>query len=123
MKWRIYYGDPGGMVYDGDCAAHAYKAPNLNVQVYKEECPSQESGYTHRHGFNFLCWEDKPVARWAGKSDMFGLADYYGYQKGAQKVILGREIYDATYQRVMKQVKADGDFNKMNFQPGKLHRG
>lgn len=123
MKWRIYYGDSGGMVYDGDCAAHAYRAPNLNVQVYKEECLTQESRYTVRHGCNFFCWEDEPFARWSGKDDLFGLFDYFHYHKGPMKIIAGREIYDGTYQRIQKQVRADGNFDEMNFQSGKLHRG
>ena len=123
MRWRIYYGDPGGMVYDGDCAAHAYRAPNLNVQVCKEENHNQECGYTVRHGCNFYCWEDDPVGRWAGHDDMFGLFDYFGYHKGPQKVIMGREVYDEIYQRVIKSVHRDGGFDEMRFQPGKLHRG
>lgn len=125
MRWRIYYGDPGGMVYDGDCATHAYRAPNLNVQVYKEECRKEvdEKLYTLRKGCDYFCWEDEPVARWSGKGDKFGLYDYYHYHKGPQKVIFGREVYDEIYQRVMKQVKVDGNFERMNFQAGKCHRG
>lgn len=112
-------------MYDGDCAHHAYRAPNLNVQIYKEECSAEidPRGYTIRHGCNFFCWEDEPVGRWSGKGDLFGLFDYFNYHKGPMKIISGREIYGDIYQRVQKQVKADGNFDQMNFQPGKRHRG
>ena len=125
MRWRIYYGDPGGRVYDGDCAAHAYMAPNLNVQLYKEECRVEvsEKLYTTRKGCDYFCWEDEPVGRFSGKSEFGGVIDYLGYHRGPMKILQGREIYDEVYQRVMKQVISDGNFDEMNFQPGKLHRG
>ncbi len=128
MRWRIYYGDPGGMVYDGDCSVHAYRAPNLNVQVLKEYSATEPRGYTITAGCNFFCWENgqaecESIERWSGKGDRYGMDDYIGYHKGAMKIITGREVYGEIFQRVMKQVAADGNFDEMNFQPGKLHRG
>ena len=35
MRWRIYYGDPGGMVYDGDCVVTAV-TQNILDQVAVE---------------------------------------------------------------------------------------
>jgi len=128
MRWRLYYGDPGGHVYDGDCSAHAYMAPNLDVQVLKEESLKELRGYTTRTGCNFFCWEntmskDEELERWSGKEDLAGLHDYYGYHVGPQKVIWGRDKYGDIFQRVMKKVHEDGNFDQMNFQPGKRHRG
>lgn len=133
MKWRIYYGDPGGMVYDGDCAAHAYRAPNLGVQVYKEESRTEPQGYSVRKECSFFCWVDagdviegivqEPVSRWSGKSDKAGLYDYIFHKPGPMKILTGREICDEVFQRVMKKVHEDGNFEEMNFQPGKKHRG
>ena len=132
-RWRIYYGDPGGKVYDGNCAAHAYRAPNLGVQVYKEESETSLQGYTIRKECEFFCWIDagdmiegiiqEPVSRWSGKNDKFGLYDYIAHKPGAMKIISGREICDEVFQRVMKKVHDDGNFDEMNFQPGKLHLG
>jgi len=123
LRWRIYYGDSGGMVYDGDCADHAFRAPSLNVQVLKEEASQKDIGFSTRHGCNYFCWEIDPVSRWGGKDDWGGVLDYIGFHKGAMKILRGREVYDGIYQRVMKKVIADGNFDLMNFQPGKLHRG
>jgi len=135
MRWRIYYGDPGGMVYDGDCADHAYRAPNLGVQVYKEECRIEidKRGYTIRKECAWFCWVDagdkiegvvqEPISRWSGKNDKAGLYDYIFHKQGPMKILTGREICDEVFQRVMKKVNEDGNFEEMNFQPGKRHRG
>ena len=131
-RWRIYYGDPGGRVYDGNCAAHAYRAPNLGVQVYKQESEN-DLGFITRKECAWFCWVDagdtiegvvqEPISRWSGKNDQAGLNDYIFNKPGPMKIIVGREICDEVFQRVMKKVHDDGDFDKMNFQPGKLHRG
>ena len=109
VRWRIYYGD--GSVYDGASDEDAYHAPVLNVQILKQEADN-ERGFTLRHGCSFFCWEDKPVPRWSGKSDVFGLQDYYSYKEGPQKVLIGREIYDETYQEICRQAVADGPFKE-----------
>ena len=109
MRFRIYYGD--GSTYDGETQADAFAAPVLDVQIVKQEADN-ERGFTLRHGSNFYCWEDRPVARWSGKGDVFGLQDYYGYQTGPQKVLIGREIYDDTYQEICRRAVADGPFEK-----------
>ena len=125
MKWRIYYSDPRGRVYDGNCAEHAYHAPSFGVQVLKDECRKEVDLklYTLRKGCSFYCWEDKPVQRWSGKDDDAGLHDYFHYHRGPQKIIWGREIFDEIFQRVMQKARQDGNFEQMDFQPGKLHRG
>lgn len=120
-------------MYDGDCAAHAYRAPNLGVQVYKEESEASTQGYTIRKECAWFCWVDagdmiegivqEPISRWSGKNDQAGLNDYIFHKGGPMKIIVGREICDEVFQRVMKHVHEDGDFDKMNFQPGKRHRG
>ena len=107
MRFRIYYGD--GSIYDGASQEDAFAALNLNVQLVKQEADN-ERGYTLRHGCNFYCWEDLPVPRWSGKGDVFGLMDYYGYQKGPQKVLIGREIYDDTYKEICRKAVEEGGF-------------
>lgn len=102
MRWRIYYGD--GSTYEGETSEDAYNAPVLNVQIVMHEADN-EFGFTLRHGCNFFCWEG---SRWSGKGDVFGLQDYYGYHEGPQKVIIGREIYDDTYQEICRKAVKDG---------------
>lgn len=120
LRWRIYYGE--GSRYDGETEADAMAAPVLNVQLVKQEADNPR-GYTLRHGCNFFCWERAPAPRWSGKSDLFGLQDYYGYHEGAQKVLIGREIYDDAYQAICRRAVAEGSFDAMGFRPGKLVKG
>ena len=95
----------------------AFFAPNLNVQILKQEA-NNERGFSQRHGCNFFTLEKVirsdggPVDswRWGGKNDVFGLQDYYGYHIGPQKVVVGREIHDDIYHEISRRVVADGPF-------------
>lgn len=128
MRWSLYYGD--GSRYDGETSEHAFFAPALNMQVVKQEADN-ERGFTQRRGSAFYCWERVvrsdggpcDLWRWSGKADLFGLMDYYGYHEGPQKVLIGREIPDEIYHETSRIVVADGSFDDMNFQPGRLVKG
>lgn len=103
MKWRIYYGD--GTTYDGETQEDAFNAPTKNVQLTKQEADN-ERGHSIRHGSDFHCWEG---FRWGGK-DREGLVDYIIHHQGPQKILLGREIHDETYQKICRQAVKDGCF-------------
>lgn len=113
MKWKIYYGD--GTTYSGESEEEALQAPTLNVQLIKQEADNPR-GYSLRHGCAFFCWERVMLSdgtildqgRWGGKHDTFGLMDYWGFHKGPQKVLVGREIHDDTYQEISRRVTEDG---------------
>ena len=128
FRWSLYYGD--GSRYDGITSEHAFEAPTENLQLVKQEADN-DRGFTQRRGSSFYCWERVirsdggpcKLWRWSGKGDHFGLQDYYHYHKGAQKVVTGREIHDETYHEISRQAVADGRFDDMNFQPGKLVKG
>ena len=111
-RWRIYYGD--GSVYDGLDEEDAWNAPVkpslLGVQVLKQEA-NNERGFTLRHGCTFYCWENEPELRWAGHDDQMGLAQYFLSMIGPQKILLGRELYDETYQEICRKAVADGSFD------------
>lgn len=106
LRFCLYYGD--GSTYEGETEADAFAAPVINIQIVKQEADN-ERGFSLRHGCNFFCWEG---FRWSGKSDIFGLMDYYSYHKGPQKVLIGREIYDKTYQEICSRAVADGPFKE-----------
>ncbi len=116
MKWRIYYGD--GSTYSGESDEDAFNAPTINVQVLKLEVSVNPNGYVIHHGMSFFCWEhimrsDGTVlaeCRWGGKSDIWGLSNYYHTHKGAQKVLMGIEIYSPTYQEICGKAIQDGCF-------------
>ncbi len=128
FRWSLYYGN--GSRYDGKTSAHAFAVPVLNIQILKQEADN-ERGYSLRHGCNFFCWErvvrsdGGPCSlwRWGGKGDIFGLMDYYSYHEGAQKVLIGREIHDDIYHDISRRAAAEGSFDDMEFQPGKLTKG
>lgn len=113
MKWRIYYGD--GSTYDGESFEDAYNAPAVNAVILKQEADNWR-GYSLRHGTYFFCWEHIVLSdgtvleegRWSSKNDLFGLMDYYTYHKGPQKVLIGREIHDATYHEISRIADNDG---------------
>lgn len=114
MKWAIYY--DSGIVRRGESTDDAFAVPVRGVQLIKQEAPSNPNGFSLRHGCNFFCWEQIRLSdgtytdqwRWGGKGDVFGLMDYYAEQKGPQKVLIGREIHDQTFQDIHKQAIADG---------------
>jgi hypothetical protein len=117
MRWRLYYGD--GSTHEGETDEDAFAAPSVNAILLKQEVkedPSNWRGYSIRHGCTFFCWErimlsDGTVleeGRWGGKSDIFGLMDYYSTHKGPQKVLIGREIHDDTYRKISKIASSDG---------------
>ncbi len=113
MKWRIYYGD--GTTLDGETSEEAYAATPVGAVLLKQEADNWR-GYSLRHGFVFLCWERITLSagtvldesRWGGKDDLFGLMDYYTCHTGPQKVLIGREIHDDTYQAISKGAALDG---------------
>lgn len=113
MRWRIYYSN--GITVDGETSADAFAAPSVGAVLLKQSAENWR-GYSLRHGFVFLCWEkimlsDGTVleeSRWGGKDDIFGLMDYYTNHSGPQKVLIGREIHDATYQEISKIAALDG---------------
>lgn len=113
MKWRIYYGD--GTTLNGETADEAYAAPSVGAVIMKQEADNWR-GYSIRHGFVFLCWEEITLSdgtytgiyRWGGKDDLFGLMDYYTRHQGPQKVLIGREIHDDTYQEISRLAALDG---------------
>lgn len=113
MKWRIYYSD--GTILNGETSKEAFAAPTMGALLLKQEADNWR-GYSLRHGFIFLCWERITLSdgsfngewRWGGKDDLIGLTDYYSYHKGAQKVLVGREIHDDTYQEISKKAALDG---------------
>lgn len=117
MRWRIYYGD--GSTYEGETLEDALAAPTTNAVILKQEChaPDIWRGYTLRHTFSFLVWEniirsgdgvELPEGRWGSKNDIFGLMDYFTYRKGPMKIVVGREIHDETFQALMKLTSQDG---------------
>lgn len=113
MRWRIYYGD--GAHFDGASEEDAWRAPVkaslLGVQVMKQEAGNAR-GFTLRHGCTFYCWENTPHPRWGGHDDVFGLSQYLLEHQGPQKILLGREIYDYTYQEICRKAVADGSFDE-----------
>ncbi len=109
MKFKIYYANCS--TYEGETEEDAFKAPTVGVQLTKQEVIDSVRGYSLRHGCNFHCWEG---FRWGGKSDIFGLMDYYTFHKGPQKVLIGREIHDDLYQKICRQAVKDGCFCKTN---------
>lgn len=112
MRWRLYYGD--GSTYDGHTEEEAFDAPVLpalfGVQVKKEEA-NNERGFTIRHGCTFYCWVRDPVERWGGHDDLVGLVQYLLSHEGPQKILIGREIYDETYQEICRRAVDDGTFD------------
>lgn len=110
LRFKIYYGD--GSTYEGSGTEDAWKAPSGcgdkgGVQIVKQEADN-ERGFTLRHGCTFFCWEETPVQRWSGKQDEFGLADYLLYTQGPQRILLGREIHDDTYQNLSRRAVEEG---------------
>ncbi len=105
LKWRLYYSD--GSTYDGNCEAHAMRAPRADVQMYKEQADHLHSGYSLRHGCAFVCWMGN---RWSCRNDATGWTDYLIHKDGPQKILIGREVYDDLYQAVGRQADLDGCF-------------
>jgi len=113
MRWRLYYAD--GREYDGESSEDAFAVPATGIQLMKQEadCPR---GYSLRHSAKFYCWEhirmsDGPIldeCRWGTKNDIFGLMHYYMTHPGPQKVLIGIEIHDATYQAISSKAAKDG---------------
>ncbi len=116
MKWRLYYGN--GSVFNGETEEEAFCVPTLNALILKQEVdtPSIPRGYTIRHSCVAFCWENIPLSdgtfsdetRWGGKSDWSGVFDYIGFRIGPQKIIIGREIHDETYQEISRLASSDG---------------
>lgn len=115
MKWRIYFVES---TVDGETSDDAFAVSSVGAVILKQadDNPNNWRGYTLRRSFVFLCWEHIVLSggvvldemRWGGKDDLFGLMDYYSTHKGPQKVLIGREIHDETYQEISRLAAKDG---------------
>jgi len=104
MRWQIYYGD--GSVCEGETEIDAMNVPTKSAQITKMEVPYNPRGFSLKHGSDFHCWI---VGHWSGR-DRDGMIDYILHRQGAQKIIMGRAIYDETYQSICRQAVKDGCF-------------
>lgn len=112
MKWRLYYGT--GLIVSGESDDEAFAVSAIGIILTKQEADNWR-GYAIRRGV-FFCWEkirlsDGTVldeSRWGSKDDLFGLMDYYSTHQGPQKVLIGREIHDATFEEISKIASHDG---------------
>lgn len=104
MRWRIYYGD--GSIYEGETEADAMAAPTKSAQITSSEVPDSPRGRTLSHGSDYHCWLG---SYWSAR-DRDGMIDYILHREGAQKIIMGRAIYDKTYKEICRKVLQDGCF-------------
>jgi hypothetical protein len=109
-RFRVYYADREP--YDGEGTADAMRAPTTGALLVKQAAPSNVNGFSIRTA-TFFCWETYAgVERWGGKDDLFGLAQYWMREPGAQKVITGMEVDDKLYQDIRAQAVDDGYLDK-----------
>jgi len=104
MRWRIYYED--GSVYSGQTEADVMGAPTKSAQITKMEVPDAPRGFSLKHGGDFHCWVD---SHWSAR-DRDGMIDYILHQEGPMKILMGRAIYDETYQSICREAVKDGCF-------------
>jgi hypothetical protein len=104
MKWRIYYGD--GSHYDSRDGS-AFDAPGRNVQMIAG--PDPDHGWYMWRSTDFYLYLEAED-RWIG-ADIFGLWDYL-IEPGPKKVLFGRTISNADFQKILIHADNDPDIPK-----------
>lgn len=117
MKFAIYYAT--GDIYKGDTKviADVSNAPTWDVITVKHQAENPQ-GFSLRHGCDFYGWAKLKQSNgewtsgewyWSGLGDLFGLANYFrDTQYEMQKVLIGREIPDATFKEIIQKAIDDG---------------
>jgi hypothetical protein len=99
IRWRVYYGD--GSIYDDD-NGEAWDAPTRNVQFVLTSSPEHNWDLCRFYDYY---WYLPELDRWSG-GDIFGLFDYL-IEPGQKKVLFGRTITNAEFQKVFDRACAD----------------
>jgi len=99
VAWKIYYGS--GVTY-GPTSGPLEDAPALNVQAIAVADPTLGRFIWSQR--DFYWWD---AGQWFG-GDIFGLWDYLA-RPGWRKVLFGRSLVRAEFERVMHQALADPD--------------
>jgi hypothetical protein len=101
MRWKIYYDD--GHTYTGD----PYHAPVLGVLVIVEV--DADHGRRLITNADYFCLEDRGDGERWWEADQVGLIDYL-IRPGPKRVLIGRLVPNAVYERVYQSAYSDPDF-------------